>query len=67
MSTTCPLCSQAVRDLFALSLHVEERHAADQHRIVAVLIAPALPIIELDIDQIHSSRIAAIKTAEATA
>lgn len=63
----CPVCNQALRDLFALSLHVEERHPDDLHRVTAVVIDRPLPIFEMDIDRIHVSRIAATKTAKAAA
>ncbi|QOR55258.1 MAG: hypothetical protein SHS37scaffold220_27 [Phage 67_12] len=60
MSTACPFCGQPQRDLFALSLHLDDDHPGREGELV-VAIAPelrAVPIFECDIDKVHRSRAA---------
>ena len=69
MSTTCHICSAPLRDGWDLRQHFEFVHTAHAHRVnVAVTVAERpLPLREIDIDQIHSSRFAAAKPHETVA
>lgn len=61
MATTCPFCGRATRDLFALSLHLDDDHPGRAGELVVAIAAPVpalepLQIFECDIDAIHRSR-----------
>lgn len=54
----CPFCGQTYRDLFALSLHLDDDHPGRERELV-VAVAPELwhvPIFECDIDAVHRTR-----------
>lgn len=60
MTTACPFCGQPTRDLFALSLHLDDDHPGREGELV-VAVAPelrAIPIFDCDIDAVHRSRAA---------
>ncbi len=59
----CPFCAQERADLFGLSLHLEDEHADEQHRVSVCLDAQqagppcvALPVAECDMDAIYRTR-----------
>lgn len=55
MPRACPFCGQLWRDLFGLSLHLEDEHPGRENELV-VAIAPelrAVPIFECNIDRAH--------------
>jgi hypothetical protein len=53
----CPFCHRRMRDLFGLSLHLEDEHPKDQGRVgVVVLDRDVLPMVECDIDAIYTKR-----------
>jgi hypothetical protein len=51
----CPFCSTQLRDLFALSPHLEDEHPGRECELVVGLWT-SLPVIEIDIDAIHRTR-----------
>lgn len=52
----CPFCTQTRRDLFGLSLHLEDDHAELMPSVRVVVEASPLPIVEVDIDAIYTRR-----------
>ena len=53
MAVNCPFCGAVRADLFGLSFHLEDDHPKQAHLVVAVS-SETLPVIEVDIDRVHT-------------
>lgn len=53
----CPFCPSKCRDLFGISLHIEDSHPDIQGDIddgkITITTARRLPVVEVDIDAVH--------------
>ena len=67
MKALCPICSARVPDLARLAHHVANEHSADAANVTVIAAELGLPVVECDIDSIHTSPIAAAKKAKAAA
>lgn len=67
MSAACPICGCELADIRFEKFHVAAVHSTDAKRVTVIAAELQLPVVECDIDSIHSSLIAATTTAKTAA
>lgn len=67
MTQPCHICGAALTQAYPLAAHIADVHSDDARHVTVIATELSLPVIACDIDSIHSSAIAAEKTARATA
>jgi len=67
MSTRCPICRVELVAARFEAFHMAAAHSADAKRITVIAAELQLPVVECDIDSIHTSPIVAAKKSKAAA
>ncbi len=67
MSARCHICAAVLRADYPLAAHVADVHSDDAKHVTVIATELGLPVVECDIDAIHTSPIAAAKKAKVAA
>jgi hypothetical protein len=61
MTQPCHICGAPLSALYPLATHVADIHSDDAANVTVIAAELSLPVVECDIDSIHSSAIVAEK------
>jgi hypothetical protein len=61
MTQPCHICGTALSALYPLTTHIADVHSDDAKHVTVIADELGLPVVECDIDAIHSSAIVAEK------